>query len=232
MLVINCKNHMDVSTAARIAAIIKAADVAAAKHKVMIAVAPPQHFLGMAASIRTDSRRVIIMAQHADYHPPGSTTGYMSPVLLKKAGIKGSIINHSEHRLKPSEIQSTLKAIHESELISVLCVKNVVEVKKYAALGPDYLAIEPPELIGTGKAVSTTRPGLISGAADAIRSSSQGIRLLCGAGIVTGADVEKAAELGSDGILVSSGIVKKSRSKWQSSISELAKPIAAAARGR
>lgn len=228
MLVINCKNHVDVSTAARIAAIMRAAERTAARYKIKVAVAPPQHFLGTAVSVRTGSKRVIVMAQHTDDHPPGSTTGHLSPALLRRAGIRGSIINHSEHRLKASQIQSTLNALHDAGLISVLCVKNVAEVRRYAALEPDYVAIEPPELIGTGKAVSTTRPGLISGAADVLRSSAGGTKLLCGAGIVSGTDVQKAAELGSKGILVSSGIIKKPQGRWQSSISELAKPLAMA----
>ena len=44
--------------------------------------------------------------------------------------------------------------------------------------------------------------------------------LLCGAGIVSGQDVRKAIELGSEGILVASGIVKAKN--WSGIIDEFA----------
>ena len=48
-------------------------------------------------------------------------------------------------------------------------------------------------------------------------------KLLCGAGIVTTKDVERAMKLGSDGILVASGIVKSRN--WQRDIEGFAKAI-------
>ena len=54
-------------------------------------------------------------------------------------------------------------------MISVLCVKDVAEARKYSKLNPDYIAIEPPELIGSGKAVSKERPELIEKAATAVK---------------------------------------------------------------
>ena len=47
--------------------------------------------------------------------------------------------------------------------------------------------------------------------------------LLCGAGIVTSDDVERAIELGSHGILVASGIVKSRN--WNKDIEGFAKAI-------
>jgi triosephosphate isomerase (EC 5.3.1.1) len=34
----------------------------------------------------------------------GSTTGFVIPELLKKSKVKGSLINHSEHRISNKEI--------------------------------------------------------------------------------------------------------------------------------
>jgi triosephosphate isomerase len=108
-------------------------------------------------------------------------------------------------------------------MISIVCVKDVAEVKKYSKLNPDYIAIEPPELIGSGKAVSKEKPELIEKAAKAVESAKNNTKLLCGAGIVSGQDVAKAIELGSKGILVASGIVKAK--DWSKIMSEFAKSM-------
>ncbi len=265
MLVINCKNYAEVATAPRVRRLVRAAYGAAAKLGVEVCVAPPQHMIGVAAeeaasmarkrrgagpspSRRRPRRRLLrILAQHADVQPAGSTTGYVIPELLKAAGAEGSIINHSEHRIKPAEIAAAVKRLRDAGMTSILCVRNVRELRKYVPLGPDYVAIEPPELIGSGRAVSTERPEIISGAARAVSepprasaasresSSSSSVtattharpQLLCGAGVVSGADVAKAAELGSVGILVASGIIKRGPAQWRGAIMDLAGPLSA-----
>ena len=108
-------------------------------------------------------------------------------------------------------------------MISVLCVRDVLEAKKYSKFNPDYIAIEPPELIGSGKAVSKERPELITKAANAVKNAKNSSKLLCGAGIVSGEDVSKAIELGSKGILVASGIIKAKN--WNKVMSEFAKSM-------
>jgi triosephosphate isomerase len=70
------------------------------------------------------------------------------------------------------------------------------------------IAIEPPDLIGTGVAVSKARPELITNAIRRIRSVNSSVDILCGAGVSTGEDVGKAFELGTRGVLVSSSVVK------------------------
>ena len=108
-------------------------------------------------------------------------------------------------------------------MTSGVCVKNVAEAKKYARFNPDYIAIEPPELIGSGKAVSKERPELITKAASAVKMAKNSTKLLCGAGIVSGEDVSKSIQLGSKGILVASGIVKAKN--WKKIIEEFAKAM-------
>jgi len=108
-------------------------------------------------------------------------------------------------------------------MTSILCVKDVSEAKKYSKLNPDYIAIEPPELIGSGKAVSKEKPGLITKAVSAVKSTNNKTKLLCGAGIVSGEDVSAAIDLGSDGILVASGIIKAKN--WAKIIEEFAKAM-------
>ena len=146
-----------------------------------------------------------------------------SDTTVKKSKINGSIINHSEHRIAEKEIKSLVKRLNKLKLKTVLCVKNVSEAKRYAKLNPTHIAIEPPELIGTGRAISTERPQLITKAVDAVQSAKNTTKLLCGAGIVSGDDVARAKELGSKGILVASGIIKAKN--WEKIISEFSRAL-------
>jgi triosephosphate isomerase len=81
------------------------------------------------------------------------------------------------------------------------------------------LAIEPPELIGKGVAVSKANPSIIKDSVQVVKQISSTVRILCGAGIVDKYDVEKALELGAEGILISSGVIKSS--SWYNKILEL-----------
>jgi len=217
MFVINCKNYEEIS-GDKIIKFVKTAEKVSKKYKVKIAIAPPQHLIGLVAN-----SSIPILAQHVDNSKVGSTTGFVIPELLKKSKVKGSLINHSEHRISSKEIVKLVSKLKKLKMISVLCVKNVSEARKYAKLNPNYIAIEPPELIGSGKAVSKEKPELIEKAAEAVKSAKNNTKLLCGAGIVSGEDVTKAIELGSKGILVASGIIKTKN--WNKIISEFAKAL-------
>ncbi len=215
MFVINCKNYEEIS-GDKIIKFIKIAEKVSKKYKVKIAISPPQHLIGLVAN-----SSIQILAQHIDDSKIGSTTGYVIPELLKKSKVRGSLINHSEHRISSKEIQKLVLKLKELKMTSIVCVKNVAEVKKYVKLNPDYIAIEPPELIGSGKAISKEKPELIAKAAKAVKNTNT--KLLCGAGIVSGEDVTKAVELGSKGILVASGIIKAKN--WNKIISEFAEAL-------
>ena len=217
MFVINCKNYEEIS-GDKIIKFVKIAEKISKKYKVKIAIAPPQHLIALVTN-----SSIPILAQHIDDSKVGSTTGFVIPELLKKSKVSGSLINHSEHRISSKEITKLVSKLKKLKMISVLCVKNVSEARKYARLNPNYIAIEPPELIGSGKAVSKEKPGLITKAADAVKSAKNNTKLLCGAGIVSGEDVAKAIELGSKGILVASGIIKVKN--WNKVITEFAKSM-------
>jgi triosephosphate isomerase len=217
MFIINCKNYEEIA-GDKIIKFVKIAEKISKKYKVKIAVAPPQHLVGLVAK-----SSIPILAQHVDVSKVGSTTGFVVPELLRKSGVSGSLINHSEHRISSKDISSLISKLQDLKMLSVLCVKDVAEVKKYVKLNPDYIAIEPPELIGSGKAVSKEKPDLITKAAKAVNDSKNKTKLLCGAGIVSGEDVSKASELGSGGILVASGIIKAKN--WNAIISEFAKAL-------
>ena len=217
MFVINCKNYEEIS-GDKIIKFVKTAERVSKKYKVKIVISPPQHLIGLVSN-----SSIPILAQHVDDSKVGSTTGFVIPELLKKSKVTGSLINHSEHRIPSKEIEKLVLKLSELKMMSILCVKDVAEVKKYIKLNPDYIAIEPPELIGSGKAVSTEKPDLIAKAASIVNGSKNKTKLLCGAGIVSGEDVAKAVELGSEGILVASGIIKAKN--WNKVISEFSKAL-------
>ncbi|PXF27660.1 MAG: triose-phosphate isomerase [Thaumarchaeota archaeon] len=217
MFIINCKNYDEVA-GEKIIKLAKLSERISKKYKIPIAIAPPHHLIPLITKFR-----IAILTQHLDDKKVGSTTGFMVPEIVKKSKIDGSIINHSEHRITEKEIKSLVKRLKKLKLKTVICVKNVSEAKRYAKLNPTYIAIEPPELIGTGRAISTERPQLITNAVDAVRSAKNSTKLLCGAGIVSGDDVAHAKELGSKGILVASGIVKAKN--WEKIIGEFSRAL-------
>ena len=215
MFIINYKNYEEIS-GSKASKLARVAEKIAKKYKVKIAIAPPHHLL-------TVNYSGPILAQHTDNVKIGSTTGFVIPELLKKSKISGSLINHSEHRIPSKDIEELVKRLRQLKMISIVCVQDVSEATKYAKLNPDYIAIEPPELIGSGKAVSAERPELITESAKAVKKAKNNTKLLCGAGIISGEDVRKAMELGSSGILVASGIVKAKN--WNGIIEEFAKAM-------
>jgi triosephosphate isomerase (TIM) len=217
MFIINCKNYDEIS-GDKIIKIAKIAEKVSKKYKVPIAIAPPHHLIPLITKFK-----ITVLAQHVDDKKVGSTTGFMVPEIVKKSKINGSIINHSEHRISEKEIISLIKRLTKLKLKTILCVKNVNEVKKYVKLNPTFIAIEPPELIGTGRAISTEKPTLIINAVQVVKSAKNSTKLLCGAGIVSSQDVSKAKELGSNGILVASGIIKAK--SWEKIISEFCKGL-------
>jgi len=188
------------------------------KYKIKIALAPPHHLLTKITDLS-----IPVLAQHVDNVSVGSTTGFIIPELLKMSKVAGSLINHSEHRIPSNDIKQLVSRLQKLKMISIVCVKNIAEAQKYAKLNPNYIAIEPPDLIGSGKAVSKEKPELITKAAAAVKNANNSTKMLCGAGIVSGHDVEKAIQLGAKGILVASGIIKSKN--WEKIIVEFSKAM-------
>lgn len=217
MFIINCKNYEEIA-GEKIIKLAKIAEKISKKYKIKIAIAPPHHLIPLITKFG-----IIVLAQHLDDKKVGSTTGFMIPEIIKKSKIDGSIINHSEHRITESEIKNLVKRLKKLKLKTIVCVKNVSEAKKYAKINPTFIAIEPPELIGTGRAISTERPQLITNSINAVQSAKNSTKLLCGAGIVSAEDVSRAVELGSKGILVASGVIKAKN--WESILSDFSRGL-------
>ncbi len=173
-----------------------------------IVICPPSPFLKDAAERYSE-----IFAQHIDSVGFGSHTGWLPAEALKSLKVKGSLVNHSEHKLQFEDVKTIVDRLHKNMLESMVCASDTTEAEKIAHLSPTYIAIEPPELIGTGKSVSKEKPGLIKNSVKSIKDINDKITVLCGAGVSNKQDVEKALQLGSDGVLLASAFVNSTDPK-------------------
>ncbi|MDO5844473.1 MAG: triose-phosphate isomerase [Methanocorpusculum sp.] len=148
-----------------------------------------------------------VYAQHIDA-VEGAFTGRIPAFTVRAAGCTGSLINHSERRLTIADIEACVEAAKFNNLESVVCTNNVGVSAAAAVFAPTYVAIEPPELIGSGISVAKADPEIIRKSVDAVKNINKNVKVLCGAGIQTGECVKTSVDLGADGVLLASGVVK------------------------
>lgn len=156
----------------------------------------------------TEKVKIPVFAEHIDPIKPGSHTGWTLPEAIKAAGAIGTLINHSEHRLILADIDTCITRAKELDLYQIVCSNNVSTSKAIAAFSPNFIAIEPPELIGGDISVTTADPGIVSRSIEAVKKINNNVKVLCGAGVKNCHDVSKAVELGAEGVLLASGVVK------------------------
>ena len=154
------------------------------------------------------SKIVPTYAQHIDSAEYGSHTGHVLPEAVKAAGATGTLINHSERHIPIEEIEKNIIRAKASGLVTVCCAPDPKSVEQIAKLGPDYVAVEPPELIGGTISVSTAKPEVIEESVKLVTKANPNVKVLCGAGVHNKDDVSIALKLGTVGILVASAIVK------------------------
>lgn len=203
LIVLNFKTYRESTgeTALRLAEICE--DISR-EYSVKIAVAP------QVADIHAISEavKIPVYAQHVDGVGYGGFTGHVTAASIKAAGASGSLINHSERRLRLADIEASIAACKSSGLTTIICTNNVATTRAAAALEPDFVAVEPPELIGSGIPVSKADPDVVRDSVDAVKDIAPTVGVLCGAGITHGEDLKAALELGSEGVLLASGIIK------------------------
>lgn len=214
-LIINLKNYLEIS-GQKALIITKEAERVSQFLGIKIMISPPQPLLALVAK----STSLEVVSQHVDPNQIGPTTGFTIPEMVKESGAVGSLINHSEHPIDITSITELVKRMRSLKLVSIVCAKNFNELTNISNLEPDYIAIEPPELIGTKRSISTEKPSLISESFQYLVSNGIKSKLICGAGINTPEDVRIALDLGSKGILAASSIVKSDN--WYDKIYELA----------
>ena len=203
LLVVNFKTYIE-ATGKRAIELAKIAEEVSGETGVTIIIAP--QFTDIEPVAKTVD--ISVFSQHIDSVKPGAHTGHVLAEALKSAGADGSLLNHSEKRIGSSEIAESVKLCADADLRSLVCAGSTEASVDIAKMLPDMIAIEPPELIGTGISVSKARPELITESVKQIRKVNGSVKILCGAGVTTAEDVSKALELGSEGVLVASGVVK------------------------
>ena len=171
----------------------------------MIAVASAFDLSSIAKSVTN----VEVWSQHLDPVGKGSHTGWLEPDVALHHGAVGTIINHAEHKVSTEHVEKLMSMLPEGFAICA-CAADVEEAIALAKLGPTFIAVEPPELIGGDISVTTADPAIVSDTVAAVKSTNPNVRVLCGAGVKNGADVRMAIELGAEGVLLASGVTKAS----------------------
>lgn len=202
-LLINFKTYLE-ATGKRAVDLSRKIEQVAQSNDVKAGVAPQFCDIAQVAT----QVQIPVFAQHIDPIVPGAYTGHVLAESVKAAGGSGTLINHSERTLKLADIEKSMEYAREAGLSTVVCAGTTTLAPAVALIRPDMVAIEPPELIGSGRAVSKERPEVVSDSVRKIRAVNPDVTILCGAGITTGEDVYAALKLGAQGVLVASGVVK------------------------
>lgn len=203
VVIVNYKLYAE-ATGARAVDLTKAIERASAGSRAVVAVAPQAADIHRVAA----SSSLPVLAQHVDALAPGSGTGHTLAEAVREAGAIGTLLNHAEHRLRLADLGASLDRASRAGLVRVVCTDTIATTRAAAALHPDMVAIEPPELIGGDVSVTSADPGIVRGAVDAAKAVAPRVRVLCGAGVKTGDDLAAALRLGADGVLLASGVVK------------------------
>ena len=200
MIIINLKSYSEVAGGAAVEIARMASDISS-EFGIPIIIAPSHY------DINACSKHATVYAQHVDALEADRNTGYLPIKLAKLAGAKGSLLNHSEHRIGEEEIEKAIMMAKKEKMKIVLCAKDHKEAGRLARHNPYAIAVEPPELIAGDISVSKAKPEVIMRSVEEIRKVNPRVRLLVGAGIKNSDDVRKSLELGAKGILIASGVV-------------------------
>ena len=105
-----------------------------------------------------------------------------------------------------AELKAAAERAQEVGLEVIICAETAQEgAQIMQEINPDFVAVEPPDLIG-GDVSVCTRPDLILQSVEMIGAG----KVIVGAGVKNGDDVKKAQQLGAVGILLASGVIKSS----------------------
>jgi triosephosphate isomerase len=189
-------------------------DVAIANPHVLFIIAPATPDLhAIARAAEFNSKNFLVFAQHADALEAGQHTGSVPLEAVRAAGARGVFVNHSEKRLAHDVVSKTVERARALELKTLVCAESPRESREFARFAPWAVAVEPPELIGTGVGVSTARPELVKDALAEVKNVNSGVLFFAGAGVSNADDVRAAVRLGAEGVLLASAFVKSREPK-------------------
>lgn len=202
-VIINCKVYTEVE-GERSLHLAQTCQKVAEETGVSIAICPPMPSLEFVAQYVD----LPVFSQNVDPRKPGSGTGYVTPSCVAACGAFGTLINHSEHKQDRNDVGTCVEMCKELELCTCVCADTVEIAADLATFAPDFIAVEPPELIGGDISVTTANPEIVEKTVKAVKDVSANTYVLCGAGVKNGNDVRTALDLGADGVLLASGVVK------------------------
>ena len=196
MIIVNLKNYKIGQEALRLAKLIE-------KYLPKAIIAVPT----IDVEVIVQKTKLNIFAQHADFQLGEKTTGYNTLKALKKAGINGTLINHSEHPESLTNIYKLCLISKKLNLKTVVCTPTLREMKpilKNKQAKPYAIAFEDPKLISTGKSITKYSPEKLLEFVKIMKKTK--IIPICGAGISTAEDVKQAYAFGCKGVLIASAI--------------------------
>jgi len=204
MLILNLKTYKETTGTNLPAVLASINDVIRDNPKLreILYIAPQQLDLALA---KANYPHLSFIAQHVDALESGKTNGWVTVDNLVNLGLGMSMFNHSEHKISPENILSGIEFIQAKNLKLIVCCENIAEAEIILSARPHALAFEPPELIASGKSVSTQKPELVQ---EFIAMTKGKTIPIIGAGITNGKDIEVGLDLGAEGFLVSSAFVK------------------------
>jgi triosephosphate isomerase len=218
MVIVNFKTYAE-STGKRALELARISEKVSDESGIYVAVAPQYVDIENIAS----ETSVPVFSQHIDPVTYGGHTGHVLVEAVKEAGAVGTLINHSERRIPFNDVDAAIRRAKEVGLITCVCADTARNSSTIAYFSPDMIAVEPPELIGSGIPVSQAKPEVVSDTVSFVRKVNEGITVLCGAGITKGNDVAAALKLGTEGVLVASGIVRAKDQR--AALMDLVKPM-------
>ena len=201
-LILNFKAY-DESAGPKGESLARVADKVAKDRGAKIIIAPPVTCASYAKLVK-----IPVFGQHAEAFEPGARTGHITIESLKQCGITGTLLNHSECRVSEEHVKAVVERARKVGFDVCVCAKDVPEAVRLAQYKPTAIAVEPPELIGSGISVSTARPEIVSESVAAIKKVSPGTLVFVGAGVSNANDVRTSLRLGAEGVLLASAFVK------------------------
>jgi triosephosphate isomerase len=160
-------------------------------------------------AVRRAAPSLEVWSQHLDPVGQGGFTGWLEPKTAIHRGAQGTIINHAEHKVEMDHVKRLLPQLPDDFSVCG-CAADLEEAKNLAEMGPTFIAVEPPELIGGDISVTTADPSIVSDTVAVVKAINPDVRVLCGAGVKNGQDVATAIKLGAEGVLLASGVTKAS----------------------
>ncbi len=204
LIAINYKTYLE-ATGKNALKLSKEIDSMAKQYKIETIVIPQTIDI---CKIMENTSYIGVYAQHVDNVKPIKNTGKTTIESLKEAGVKGILLNHSEDQQNLENLEELIKKAKLMRMRTIVCAQDINQVRSLSSFTPDFIAYEPPELIGTDKSLAEVNPNIIEESVKAVYKLSPNTKLLIGAGIKTRDDLNVVINKGAHGVLVSTGIVK------------------------